>query len=408
MKVGILFEEIKPDAGGGFTFQYEIIKALEDISRESRHSFVIFSRDCSKIPLNIDSKKITAASFKPNIFSRILFRFSKTNIGQDIQYLLRYRFLNSFEKTLQQHKIDFMWFPTPYYPFFLDIPCIATVWDLQHRLQPYFPEVAGKGEWINRERYYKTVLQRASFIIIGNERGKEELMRFYQIDSERIKILPHPSPCFSLNTQDSSSKKILEKLDIFSGYLFYPAQFWPHKNHYIILKALCYLRNEYKMKIPLLLAGSDKGNLSYIKQLVSEYGLKDHVHFLGFIPREDLPALYQNALALIFPSYFGPENLPPLEAFALGCPVIASRVLGADEQLGDAALLFDPKDHIQLASYVKNLIENKDLRLKLIASGKMRADRWNSRNFVRGIFSILDDFEITGCSWNNSKCYVKK
>ena len=80
--------------------------------------------------------------------------------------------------------------------------------------------------------------------------------------------------------------------------------------------------------------------------------MQKQIKILGFVKREELIALYENAMALVYATYFGPENLPPLEAFALGCPVIASSVPGSEEQIGDCALLFDPSDHSKLAEHI--------------------------------------------------------
>jgi glycosyltransferase involved in cell wall biosynthesis len=76
--------------------------------------------------------------------------------------------------------------------------------------------------------------------------------------------------------------------------------------------------------IEMVFTGSDKGNAGHVFGKINELGLHDQVHMLGFVPREDLRALYSKALS-------------PREAFTLGCPVIASRIPGAEEQLGDAA-----------------------------------------------------------------------
>src|SRR5947207_15976216 len=109
-----------------------------------------------------------------------------------------------------------------------------------------------------------------------------------------------------------------------------------------------------------------QATLPLVKQIIGQLDLADLVKVLGFVPRDDLTAFYCNALALVYPTFFGPENLPPLEAMALGCPVIASNVAGAEEQLGDAALLFDPKDESQLARAIYDLCTSIELRERLI------------------------------------------
>ncbi len=123
------------------------------------------------------------------------------------------------------------------------------------------------------------------------------------------------------------------------------------------------------------------------------------MRFLGFIAREDLLALYRNAMALVYPSFCGPENLPPLEAFAVGCVVLAVDVPGAREQLGDAALLVDPKDPVAIASAIRTLSEDSALRETLRQRGFARASRWTGKDYVKCVLSILDEFEAVRRCW---------
>src|SRR4029077_6307306 len=98
-----------------------------------------------------------------------------------------------------------------------------------------------------------------------------------------------------------------------------------------------------------------------------------------------LRALYQNALCLCYVSFFGPENLPPLEAFGLRCPVIAADVPGISEQLGDAAIRVDPRNELEIAQALKLLFENKVKREELVRRGEERARRFTGREFVQGL-----------------------
>jgi glycosyltransferase involved in cell wall biosynthesis len=281
----------------------------------------------------------------------------------------------------------------------VDLPYLATVWDLQHRLQPWFPEVSEKGTWERREQFYATFLRRAAAIIAGTNAGREEIERFYQVPADRIKILPHPTPGFALDAVAVDDKQVLDKFGIPARYLFYPAQFWSHKNHANLLLALRLLREKYQLVLPVVFAGSDKGNQAYIRRLVAELDLSAQVHFPGFVSRQDLIALYRHALALTYLSFFGPENLPPLEAFSLGCAVIASDVAGAREQLADAALLVDPRNVEQIAAAIHSLYTDAGLREALVRKGLARAHAWTGRDFVKGVFSILDEFAAIRRCW---------
>ena len=216
---------------------------------------------------------------------------------------------------------------------------------------------------------------------------------------DRIKILPFPTLSYVLDLKNTEDIDIDDRYDIPKDYLFYPAQFWPHKNHANLLLALKKLKEEYALDLPLVLVGSDKGNEAYIRNLADEMGLSAQVFFLGFVSTVELVALYKNAFALTFMTFFGPDNLPPLEAFALGTPVIASDVSGAKEQLGDAALLVDPKNPEQIAETIYTLYNNPQMRRELIEKGLYRVDKWNAHDFVRGVFSIVDDFEPIRRCW---------
>jgi glycosyltransferase involved in cell wall biosynthesis len=406
MKVGVYCPDNNPLTGGGYTYQAELMYALSELAGESKHNFVVFTPYPDDLRQFIHSQKIQIVkTSKYSFFPSGLFfglqylaGFFFNRLFNFIPQLDNYRHGNRFEKIAKSHTIEFVWFPTPL-SIPINIPYLATLWDLQHRIQPYFPEVAEKGAWERREAFNSRYLQRASIIVVGTETGRKEVERFYQVPSERIKILPLPTPRFTLTQSSKKEQDILKKYAIPPNYLFYPAQFWSHKNHVNLLLALQMLKEKHNLSIPLVLVGSDKGNEKYIRNLISSLELSSQVHILGFVPQEDMTALYQNALALTFMTFFGPDNLPPLEAFALGCPVVASKVSGAEEQLGDAALLVDPKSPEQIADAIFNVYNSPDLRKTLIERGLKRAQQWTGHDFVRGVFSILDEFEAIRRCW---------
>jgi len=165
------------------------------------------------------------------------------------------------------------------------------------------------------------------------------------------------------------------------------------------------LKERHQVKYLMVFSGADKGNERYIRRLAGEWHLEDQIRFVGFITTAELVALYQNAAALTYVSFCGPENLPTLEAFALECPVIASKITGAEEQLGDAAFFVPPADPEATASAILRLCTDPSLRQKHIQLGRHRASRWTSRDFVRGVFAILDEFEPMRKMWATGEFY---
>lgn len=392
MKVGVYLDDYRAEDGGGYTMQSELFRALCNIHKESTHEFVVISAQGKVIAE--ESKAAGLPWIADNRFSPL------ERIGEFLARTLpnfRRRFLwrSSVERTARAENIDFIWFLGPR-PRQIDLPYLTIVLDLQHRKQPWFPEVSAFGEWEARERLLGFFLRRAAGIIVGTQAGKREVCDFFQVPDERIHILPHPTPDYVQSL--SALVGIAPSPPLQPGFLFYPAQFWAHKNHVNLLLALKQLTAE-GLKIPLVLTGSDFGNQEFIKARLVEFGLQDQVKILGFVDQQQLKWLYRHALALSYLSFFGPENLPPLEAFALGCPVIASKVDGAEEQLGDAALLVDPENPTEIALAVRRLFEDKALRAGLIERGQSRANNWGTVDFVRGVFRILDGFEPIKRNW---------
>ena len=396
MKVGVFLEDFAPEIGGGYTIQRDVFQAVLELIDETHHSFVLFCRQPEHFRSFLRSPRIEAVAF-PGGFGKRVFARAERGLNSLLDNQKRQTRL---EQLCKETGVDFMWFVGAE-AVQIDLPYMAIVWDLQHRLQPWFPEVSANGTWQQRESFYGEYLRRATMIIAGTDVGRMEIERFYQVTSNRIRILPHPTPTFTLRAQQNDLEEILKKYGLKRNYLFYPAQFWSHKNHVNLLRAVGILKQEHQVEFQLVFVGSDKGNQEYVESFAAQLKPSLNVAFLGFVPLEDLIAFYRGAFALTYVTFFGPENLPPLEAFALGCPVIASNVAGSHEQLGDAALLIDPRKPAEIANAIKTLHEDGGLRRELIAKGHTRAERWTATDFVRGVFNALDEFEPVRSCWKS-------
>ncbi len=398
MKVGVDFLNVSAEVGGGYTFESEIFAALLEEAHLSKHDYTIFSNN-SDIGKAITRRNLSNVHFvkcpNPSLLRRGLRRVFFL-LGPIIPPLYKIN-----EPLYHKHHIDIILFFSPLRPT-LDLPYITTVWDLEHRKQPWFPEVSDIGEWYHREKGYLDTLGRASYILTGTTCGKEEIMRSYNLPSNRIRVIPFPTPSFALNRNKATTRNVTKKYGISGEYLFYPAQFWAHKNHINLLYSLKLLHDKYDVKVSLVLVGSDKGNLTYVRRVVEELDLSNYVFFLGFVSQEEVIDLYKSALALTYVSFFGPDNLPPLEAFALGCPVVAARIPGAEEQLGDAALYVNPKEPEEIAHAIYQLYSDKQLRNNLTQKGFLRAAGWKGGDYVRAVFSLLDEFENIRRCWDHS------
>ena len=229
---------------------------------------------------------------------------------------------NNVQSMVAGERIDFVWFLSPYYEP-IDAPFAITVWDLAHRRLPYFPEVSTTGwTWDMREQFYSYVLPKAAMVIAANSMGAAEVRDFYRIPSELVKIIPPPI--------DVDPDGPQEPCPIDDKFLLYPAQFWPHKNHITLIDMLALLHMSNK-RYKMVFCGADKGNMEYVKSYAHKRDLHEYVLFPGFVSDAQLRWLYKHAFAMVFASMMGPDNLPPYEAAAYGCPVICADYPGLED-----------------------------------------------------------------------------
>ena len=114
------------------------------------------------------------------------------------------------------------------------------------------------------------------------------------------------------------------------------------------------------------------------------------VHFHGYVPAEDLPALYAEAVALVMPTLFGPTNIPILEAWALDCPVITSDVRGVREQAGDAAILVDLASPEAIAEAIRRVWLEEETRAEFARPGRARLGLYTRDDFAARLSGVLD------------------
>lgn len=388
-----------PDAGGGYTFQHDILQSLLARAGERSDEFILLA-DTGAM-----EESIRTMGPPPNV--RVVAlpkvrRLEKWIDGAQAYSPLLRRVMGRhgrIERAAQRIGLDCLWYVSGGCYEATDTPYIATVWDLTHRLQPWFPEVSAAGAWLSREFSHRLFLQRASFVITGTKAGRDEVRQFYQVPETRIRILPHPTPAFALAQRGDDRADVRAKYGLTRDFLLYPAQFWPHKNHANLLLALQLAGKNHGVTPDLVLVGSDKGNEHFIRSLVREYGLEQRVHILGFVSQAELVGFYEAARAMVYPSFCGPENLPPLEAFALGCPVVAASISGSSEQLGECALLFDPSSPTDMAEKMASIITDNALRELLKQRGLDRARSWTADDFIRGVLQLLDEFAPVRRSW---------
>lgn len=306
-------------------------------------------------------------------------------------------YVSPLDKFLIKKGIDLVYFLSPS-PLCLKLRAhnyIFTVMDLCHRDFNEFPEVNFYNEFEAREYLYTRALPKSVSIIVDSLLSRDNVVFRYCVDEKRVHIVPFlPSIAVRVgNGSDSTIRMMDVKMQyaIPGDYIYYPAQFWSHKNHIYILDALKVLMNR-GIKIHAVFSGSDKGNLGFVLRKAEELEIKELIHYIGFVESDQIPSLYAQAIALVMPTFFGPTNIPPLEAFAVGCPVCYSDLPGLREQVSDAAFLMNLEDPESLASILEQILHDGELVTAKVRKGELLLGQWTEEEYWKGIKGVLDSY----------------
>jgi len=407
MKIGV-YAGSETAIGGVYTIREDLLGGLVEAVANGHHRLVVFAEQGSTWEQRRDLHANVQVVTVGRRGLRGLSSFGKKSVNRVLTQILQLPSLFEHEswidRLLDRHQVHFFVNLGPD-ALSMRVPYLCTVFDLQHRYQPFMPEVSSNGYWERWEAKYRHILNRATFVVTGTVVGRDEIVNYYQVPPDRILMLPHPTPRFALEAPADSPAPDDGHADPF---FLYPAQFWPHKNHVTLLEALAIVRHELGEKLSVVLVGSDQGNQSFVQSRARELNVADYVTFCGVVSRPRLIELYRRALALTYVSTCGPENLPPLEAFALGCPVIASDIPGAAEQLADAAMLYPATNAAALAKAMVRISQDVHLRQSLVERGRIRARKHSSAGFASGILAAIDSFEERRKCWGPGHTYKRQ
>lgn len=382
-KIGV-YLEAGPACGGVYQYSRFIVDALKEISNQ--YQIIAIYGDVAWAPY-LQQKQIKSRFIKNTLLPRLtisLWRRLKLSlhIWRKISH-----YIHPLARAMKNENCDLWIFPSQdAFAYWMPVKSLATIHDLMHRYQNRFPEVGSKIESANRDFHYKNTCEYAAGILVDSSLGKNHVMESYQVNSEKCHVLPYIA---NRELRDMKSANFSVKYKLPLKFLFYPAQFWMHKNHINLIKAISLCKAELP-DIQLVLVGSKKNGFNQVVELIKELKLNDCIHLLGLVDTEDVPELYRLARALVMPTYFGPTNIPPLEAWELDCPVAVSDIFGMREQLKEAATYFNPESVNDIADTIKKIWLDDLFCKKLIEAGRVRREELNFKNFTNTFLGILN------------------
>lgn len=287
------------------------------------------------------------------------------------------------------HYHDYVFWGGNYYlPPLNKLKSVVTVHDLSHL---HYPEFHPPDRVKFLQRRLPRIMAHANAIVAVSETTRQDI---YVTLGKRIKLPPvfvvTPS-CASLSPSLPAGDvvgMVKQKYQLPERFILSVGTLEPRKNVARLVEAYGTLEPDLQGDWPLLLAG-DKGWLT--EDLAKTLQQQTNIRWLGFVPDEDMPALYEAAGIFAYVSLFEGFGMPVLEAMSYGVPVLTSNISSMPEVAGDAALLTDPLSIDDIADSLRNLIQNEALRERLAVAGREQAQQFGWKVSANRLLDILHD-----------------
>ncbi|MEA1936782.1 MAG: glycosyltransferase family 1 protein [Patescibacteria group bacterium] len=354
MKIGIdASRAFGKERTGTEEYSYRLIKnlAMMDISR---HQVFLYARKNSLIDFDLPD------NFQLKIISTNRFW---TQIGLASEMMI--------------NKPDILFVPSHAIPQIHPAKTVVTIHGLEYR---YCPECYSLKERLTLELNTRYSVKWASKIITPSESTKKDLIKFYKIDAEKIKVIYHGVE--NSKYQASSIKRLNKE----NSSILFIGRLEKRKNLVNLIKAFKIFKESYKLQATsykLILAGKAGFGFAEIKKAIQDSPFQKDIILKNYVSEKEKDELYKNASVFILPSFYEGFGLPVLEAMNYGTPVICSNVSSLPEAAGDAALLINPNKPEEIAEAINKIFSDDGLREKMIKKGFQNAQKFSWEKCAR-------------------------
>ncbi len=324
--------------------------------------------------------------------------------GNNLHEILPTTFLNKLipsawrsnwvKNDLRKFKIDLYHGLSHEIPFNIQQTKIKSVVTIHDLIFERYPSQYSK---IDVQIYRKKFLyacRNANHIIASSEQTKNDIVEFYKIEKEKITTCYQScNPRFEKTCSETEKNTIKKKYDLPDQFFLSVGSIIERKNLLNVCKAIQLLNTE----IPLVVIGDGKEYKQEVKNYIQKNNLQKKIVFLaeniesnslGYGTAADFPAIYQLAIALIYPSVFEGFGIPILEALWSKLPVITSNISSLPEVGGDAAIYVNPKNELDIAAGLKKIVEDTTFVNQLKEKSWMQAQKFSSKNAAAAVMNV--------------------
>ena len=342
MRIGIQISTSPEQKTGVEEYVEQIIKNLMMLEESKKHQFFLYNRENLKWP----------------------FKKGWTQIRLSLKML--------------KNRPDILFVPAHTFPI-IHPKLVVTIHGLEYE---YLPKMYSPFRRKVLRYLTKRNLKKADKVIVPSQNTKEDLIKFYKADPEKIFTIYHG---VSVREQDGKGVRNMQGIEkTKQPCLLYLGRIEERKNIEGLIRAFEILKKKYKIPHKLVLAGPI--DTRYKTQDTKH---KNDVVFTGYVDQNKKWQLLKNADVFIFPSFYEGFGFPALEAQAADIPVVASDVSSLPEILDNSALLINPKDSVEIAEAVYKIIKNPKLKKVLIKKGHENIRRFSWKKCARETLKIL-------------------
>jgi len=298
-------------------------------------------------------------------------------------------------RILNKYNLDLVHFPHFNVPLFYGRPFVITIHDLilLHFLTIRSTTLNWAWYWLKFLAYRLVIwsaILRARKIITVSQFTKNDILENYDVSKTKIEVTYESADDWENKEEkvDKKDSQTLSKYGIIKSYILYVGNAYPHKNLERLISAFAMVCQENK-ELKLVLVGKEDYFYRRLKNMVAKEKISDVV-FAGFVADNDLKIVYAGALAYVFPSLYEGFGIPPLEAMALGVPVVSSNHPCMQEILGESAFYFDARNEKKIAQALEKIITDEGLRNNLIQKGREQVKKYSWEKMAKETLKIYE------------------
>lgn len=391
MNILIDIPNLSKENGGVYQYSVALLRILAKANL--KHNFIIL---CSNPDQDIKdvvegNPKFNFSKSQLPIYPRLkslkfrLFNFLYSKLGLK----KRFKKKDLYDCIISEYTIDIIHSPIQSLVVKPNVKSITTLHDVQ---ELHFPEFFTSSQRAYRAVHYKKAIDDSSAVIVSYNHVKNDIIKYFDKPTNQVHTVLLDMQNLWFEKIKDKNDTLIDKFNISSDFLLYPASSWEHKNHLRLIEAIKLLNNS---SISLICTGHPtEFYTKKIKPFIKEQRLSNKIKFVGIVTDEELFELYHACRAVVVPTLYEAGSFPLMESILMGIPVICSNVTSLPETIGNNKFVFDPMNIEDIADKINKIWCDDIFRKENVELLKKQALKIKNNNAASKIAAIYEDIII--------------